>query len=327
MTNVKPIEEILSRYLEFSKTIDWNQKPIELYDPVKYIMDQQGKKLRPLSLMLISALTDAPLDVAAKAGYAIELFHNFTLAHDDIMDDAPLRRGKETMYKKYGQNSSILSGDVMLIESLRMMYEVEIATNKKDIVSTFVQAAREICEGQTMDMAFEQREDVSLEEYIEMIRLKTAVLIGCAMKIGAILGNTETEFQNQIYSIGETLGITFQIQDDWLDSYGDTSLVGKNANGDIIQRKKTALFLLALQKSNTMQKEKLLHLYDKKNNSDDRTKSTLSLFSDLEINSEIKTMIKSFEAKSLNAIHQLNLNDKAQSTLIEFINIIKNRNS
>ena len=129
MTNVKPIEEILSRYLEFSKTIDWNQKPIELYDPVKYIMDQQGKKLRPLSLMLISALTDAPLDVAAKAGYAIELFHNFTLAHDDIMDDAPLRRGKETMYKKYGQNSSILSGDVMLIESLRMMYEVEIASN------------------------------------------------------------------------------------------------------------------------------------------------------------------------------------------------------
>jgi len=222
--------------------VDYPQHPARLYDPIRYIMRFGGKRIRPVLLLLSSGLFNKDITIAIEAALAIETFHNFTLVHDDIMDNAPLRRGKDTVHIKWGVNNAILSGDVMMVEANKHLTNLDTAI-LKDALQCFNTTAQGVCEGQQLDMEFEERADVSIEEYINMIRLKTAVLVGGSMKLGAIVGGASQHDAELLYQFGENFGIAFQLQDDILDVYGDPAKFGKQVGGDIISNKQTFLLL------------------------------------------------------------------------------------
>lgn len=225
--------------------IEYPTHPASLYIPIQYIMSLGGKRIRPVMVMMASELFTAEVMKSLDVALAIETFHNFTLVHDDIMDNAPLRRGKQTVHEKWGVNNAILSGDVMMVESNKHLSKVDI-TVLKPVLDTFNATAQGVCEGQQLDMEFESRDDVTIDEYLEMIRLKTAVLLGGAMKLGAIVGGAKNEDAALLYEFGENLGIAFQLQDDILDVYGNPDKFGKQVGGDIIANKKTFLHLKTL---------------------------------------------------------------------------------
>lgn len=258
--------------------IDYPEHPANLYAPIRYIMGLGGKRIRPVMVLMATELFTSDIYCALDVALAIETFHNFTLVHDDIMDNAPLRRGKQTVHEKWGNNNAILSGDVMMVESNKHLSKVNINV-LKPVLDTFNATAQGVCEGQQLDMEFERRTDVSISEYLEMIRLKTAVLLGGAMKLGAIVGGANDTDAALLYEFGENLGVAFQLQDDILDVYGNPEKFGKQVGGDIIANKKTFLHLstLALAQGdeskelvniNTDQQDKIAkvtQLYDKYN--------------------------------------------------------------
>lgn len=229
--------------------IEYPPHPADLYEPIRYIMSLGGKRIRPVMVLMASELFNEDVNIAIDVAIAIETFHNFTLVHDDIMDNAPLRRGSKTVHEKWGTNNAILSGDVMMVESNKHLSKVDI-TVLKPTLDTFNATAQGVCEGQQLDMEFEQRSDVSIAEYLEMIRLKTAILLGGAMKLGAIVGGATTHNADLLYQFGENLGVAFQLQDDILDVYADPDKFGKQVGGDIIANKKTFLLLKALSLAN-----------------------------------------------------------------------------
>lgn len=222
--------------------VEYPEQPARLYEPLRYIMGLGGKRIRPVLLLLAAELFDKDAATAMEAALAIETFHNFTLIHDDIMDNAPLRRGHDTVHIKWGVNNAILSGDVMMVEANKHLTNLN-SDVLKDALTCFNTTAQGVCEGQQLDMEFEQREDVSIPEYINMIRLKTAVLVGGAMKLGAIVAGAAQSDADLLYSFGENFGIAFQLQDDILDVYGDPVKFGKQVGGDIISNKQTFLLL------------------------------------------------------------------------------------
>jgi geranylgeranyl diphosphate synthase type II len=238
------------------KSHQYGESPKELYEPISYLMALGGKRLRPMLVMLGYALFDRnPKEVVDQA-LAVEVFHNFTLMHDDIMDDAPLRRGKATVHEKWNANTAILSGDVMLVKA----YDLLLNTPKrqlKQVIRMFNTCAAEVCEGQQFDMVFETKTKVTEAEYLEMIRLKTAVLIGMSLELGAVLADAKEADQKALYNFGVNIGIGFQLKDDLLDVYGDQSKFGKQVGGDIIANKKTFLLIEALEKANSKQKATL----------------------------------------------------------------------
>ncbi len=236
------LQEILEKAIP---QIQYPVHPANLYEPIRYIMSLGGKRIRPVMVLMATELFTEEIEKALDVALAIETFHNFTLVHDDIMDNAPLRRGKQTVHEKWGINNAILSGDVMMVESNKHLSKVNINV-LKPVLDTFNATAQGVCEGQQLDMEFEQREDVTIEEYIEMIRLKTAVLLGGAMKLGAIVGGANTAAAELLYTFGENLGVAFQLQDDILDVYGNPEKFGKQVGGDIIANKKTFLHLKTL---------------------------------------------------------------------------------
>jgi len=253
------LESYKIKFDQFLKDNAFSFDPKNLYEPIDYILSLGGKRIRPLLLLMTADLVGNQIKKALPAAMAVELFHNFTLLHDDIMDDAPLRRGKSSVHEKYDVNTAILSGDVMLILS----YQYLSKTNIRDLsilYRKFNKMAREVCEGQQMDMDFENRHDVSIAEYIEMIRLKTSVLIGTTLEMGAIISEADERVSKHLYGFGENIGIAFQIQDDLLDTFG-TPLVGKQKCGDIIQNKKTYLYLKALDLASKDEKNTLLRLF------------------------------------------------------------------
>jgi len=225
--------------------ISYPKHPANLYEPIRYMMNLGGKRIRPVIVLMASELFNDDINIAIDVALAIETFHNFTLVHDDIMDNAPLRRGAQTVHEKWGNNNAILSGDVMMVESNKHLSKVAIHV-LKPVLDTFNTTAQSVCEGQQLDMEFEQRSDVSISEYLEMIRLKTAVLLGGAMKLGAIVGGASEHNASLLYNFGENLGVAFQLQDDILDVYGNPEKFGKQVGGDIIANKKTFLHLKAL---------------------------------------------------------------------------------
>ncbi|MET3113609.1 geranylgeranyl diphosphate synthase type II [Pedobacter sp. CG_S7] len=239
MHTTSELQEIIEKAIS---EIEYPAHPKNLYAPIAYIMNLGGKRLRPALVLIATDLFNGNIEEALPAALAIETFHNFTLIHDDIMDNAPLRRGKITVHEKWGTNNAILSGDVMMVESNKQLTKVKIEVLKA-VLDTFNATAQGVCEGQQLDMEFELRHDVGIAEYIDMIRLKTAVLVGGAMKIGAIVGGATNEEAQLIYDFGEKLGIAFQLQDDILDVYGDPEKFGKQIGGDIIANKKTYLLL------------------------------------------------------------------------------------
>lgn len=222
--------------------VDYPKHPSKLYEPISYIMRLGGKRIRPVLLLLSSEMFNDDVTIAIEAALAIETFHNFTLIHDDIMDNAPLRRGQDTVHIKWGVNNAILSGDVMMVEANKHLTNLNTDVLKASL-NCFNTTAQGVCEGQQLDMEFEQRSDVSIQEYINMIRLKTAVLVGGAMKLGAIVGGADEQDANLLYDFGENFGIAFQLQDDILDVYGDPVKFGKQVGGDIISNKQTFLLL------------------------------------------------------------------------------------
>ncbi|RYG14131.1 MAG: polyprenyl synthetase family protein [Chitinophagaceae bacterium] len=242
MHNPIHLQEIIEKAI---LTINYPENPANLYAPIRYIMNLGGKRIRPVMVLMASEIFNDDVTIALDVALAIETFHNFTLVHDDIMDNAPLRRGAQTVHEKWGNNNAILSGDVMMVESNKHLSKVDISV-LKPVLDTFNATAQGVCEGQQLDMEFEQRDDVSIEEYLEMIRLKTAVLLGGAMKLGAIVGGANEEHAELLYHFGENLGVAFQLQDDILDVYGNPKKFGKQVGGDIIANKKTFLHLKAL---------------------------------------------------------------------------------
>ena len=239
MHSIVELQDIVEQAI---KNVQYPSQPAKLYEPISYIMSLGGKRIRPVLLLLSSELFNDDVAIAVEGALAIETFHNFTLIHDDIMDNAPIRRGKDTVHVKWGVNNAILSGDAMMVEANRHMTRLDTSV-LKDVLTCFNDTASGVCEGQQLDMEFEQRTDVSIEEYINMIRLKTAVLVGGCMKIGAIIGGAGTEDANLLYDFGVNFGLAFQLQDDILDVYGDPVKFGKQVGGDIISNKQTFLLL------------------------------------------------------------------------------------
>lgn len=240
----KPISFYISLINESLKKRANKKTPINLYEPIAYTLNLGGKRIRPALLMLANNLFDGKDETAIDAALAIEVFHNFTLLHDDIMDEAPLRRGHPSVYKKWNTNVAILSGDVMLMQSIQLLSKNN-HTNLHDVLDIFNTAAIQVCEGQQLDMDFEKLSTVSIDDYLNMIELKTAVLLGASLKIGAVISETPAGNAHHIYEFGKNLGVAFQLMDDILDLYGDPDKVGKRIGGDVIVNKKTYLLLKA----------------------------------------------------------------------------------
>ncbi len=254
------ITQYQKSFLEYMETKVTIKEPANLYEPIRYILHLGGKRLRPVLVLMSSEIFDSSYKKALNAALAIEVFHNFSLVHDDIMDDAPLRRGKETVHERWDINTGILSGDAMLIYAYQLLenYEGEIF---KELLQLFNRTAMLVCEGQQYDVDFETRDDVEIEDYLKMIEYKTAVLVAASLQMGAIIAETSAENKQGVYEFGRLLGIAFQLQDDYLDAFGDPEAFGKQVGGDIIENKKTFLYLTALQMADAVEARQLEHLY------------------------------------------------------------------
>ncbi len=249
-------EEILTKVNTFLDNIPYDRKPQSLYEPIKYVLSMGGKRIRPvLMLLAYNLFKDDPENILMPA-CALETYHNYTLLHDDLMDNADLRRGHQTVHRRWDANTAILSGDSMLVLAYQRMAQCS-ADKMQQVLTLFTETALEIGEGQQYDMDFEHRNDVREEEYIEMIRLKTSVLLACATKIGAILAGASAQDADNIYRFGEQMGLAFQLQDDFLDVYGDTKVFGKAIGGDIVSNKKTYMLINAFNRADAAQRAEL----------------------------------------------------------------------
>lgn len=257
---MQPLAAYQERFQQHLDQQTLPDNPRGLYEPIAYIMGLGGKRIRPVLTLMSAELFGADVSHALPAATAVEVFHNFSLVHDDIMDHAPLRRGHETVHEKWNLNTGILSGDAMLILAYRHFEAYEPAVFR-ELAKLFSQTALEVCEGQQWDVDFETRDDVTIPEYLKMIEYKTAVLLGAALKMGGIVAGTSDKNKEAIYDFGRNLGIAFQLQDDYLDAFGDAATFGKQIGGDIIENKKTYLYLKALEQAAPLEREALLQLY------------------------------------------------------------------
>lgn len=253
MINADQILKLVNDYLV---QLPYDRRPASLYEPIRYVLSMGGKRIRPVLMLLSYNLFKENPETILMPACALETYHNYTLLHDDLMDNADLRRGHETVHKKWNANTAILSGDSMLVLAYQRMQQCS-SDKMAEVLALFTETALEIGEGQEYDMAFEHRDDVSEEEYIEMIRLKTSVLLACALKIGAILAGASKEDADNLYRFGEQIGLAFQLQDDFLDVYGDTRVFGKAIGGDITSNKKTFMLINALNHANEEQRRQL----------------------------------------------------------------------
>lgn len=253
MINADQILKLVNDYLV---QLPYDRRPASLYEPIRYVLSMGGKRIRPVLMLLSYNLFKEDPETILMPACALETYHNYTLLHDDLMDNADLRRGHETVHKKWNANTAILSGDSMLVLAYQRMQQCS-SDKMAEVLALFTETALEIGEGQEYDMAFEHRDDVSEEEYIEMIRLKTSVLLACALKIGAILAGASKEDADNLYRFGEQIGLAFQLQDDFLDVYGDTRVFGKAIGGDITSNKKTFMLINALNHANEEQRRQL----------------------------------------------------------------------
>jgi geranylgeranyl diphosphate synthase type II len=273
--------ELLSQKfaLHFEKR-HFPEEPSSLYEPNEYFLRIGGKRIRPVLCLMGNELFDEIRPDAWEAASAIELFHNFTLIHDDIMDKAPLRRGQETIHSKYGTSTAILAGDVMLVTSYEKIGSVQLSVTRQ-VQSIFNATAKAVCEGQQYDMDFEKRQDVSFAEYLNMIELKTSALLAASLKIGSILGGAGQRNQDLLYDFGRKLGLAFQVQDDYLDAFGDPEKFGKQTGGDILSNKKTFLLIHALEAAGATQKKELKQLLQ--NRSGDKIEKVIQIYRDCKV--------------------------------------------
>jgi geranylgeranyl diphosphate synthase type II len=305
MQVIQPFLQVFLSYLEEYPIM---REPRELYEPVQYILRLGGKRLRPVGLLMATSVFDSSYDRALPAAMALETFHNFTLMHDDIMDDAPLRRGKPTVHLKYDLNTGILSGDAMLILAYQMLMDAQPKALVPELLALFNKTAIEVCEGQQMDINFESREGVLIEEYLRMIELKTAVLFACALQMGARIGGASMEDATHLYDYGRNIGIAFQLQDDLLDTFGDPDKVGKKTGGDIAQNKKTYLFLKALEVAGPAEQKELIRLFsDRTAVEEEKIERVIQLFQQLGIREAAESIKNEYRDKAYQSLERVSV--------------------
>ncbi len=316
---MKPLFDLQTIISEEVNKLSFPTYPAELYEPIKYILSLGGKRMRPALLLMACDMFGGDVQKAIPPALAIEVFHNFTLMHDDIMDNAPLRRGSVTVHERWNQNVGILSGDVMLIEGYKLMMQVDDHL-LRPILDIFNDTAVGVCEGQQIDMEFENRSDVNIEEYINMIRLKTAVVLGGALKIGAMIGGASSTDADLLYTFGEQLGIAFQLQDDILDVYGNPEKFGKQVGGDILANKKTFLLIKALALANEAQTRELNHWISvqQPNKNEEKVIAVTELYNQLQVRQFAENAMQTYTDKAFEALDAISLPTEHKQYLRDF---------
>lgn len=305
--------------------MDLPVEPSNLYDPLRYFMTLGGKRMRPILTLMGTELFGAQKENAIHAAASIEVFHNFTLIHDDIMDRAPLRRNKETVHTKWNENIAILSGDVLFVKAYQQIAK-QRSEHLPELLQLFNKTAIEVCEGQQMDMDFESRTNVSIEEYLEMIRLKTSVLLGCALEMGAIIANANEKDRKALYDFGQHIGIAFQIQDDILDLYADQATFGKQVGGDVISNKKTLLNLKAYDLADATQLHVLQQL-SVENDLNFKVQKTKELYTLIGARESCEETMREHYQIALNALNSIQVNGEAKFPLISLADYLMVRNT
>jgi geranylgeranyl diphosphate synthase type II len=322
MRSIGGLQDIISTTFD---SVSFPEEPAQLYDPISYTLNLGGKRIRPLLVLMGCELYHGNPEEAVPAVLAIELFHNFTLLHDDIMDRAQLRRGKETVYKKWNTNVAILSGDTMF--ALACEYLSKAGPDVLPLaLSEFTRTARMVCEGQQYDMNFESEKIVSISDYLEMIRLKTAVLIGCSLKLGAILAKAPPSETEKVYLFGENIGMAFQLQDDLLDVFGDENKFGKEIGGDILTGKKTFLLLTAYEKANEEERSELDRCFSGQSiPAEEKIRRVKRVYESLNIREITLEMIKKYFATALLACEEIRADEQDKEVLRVFANDLLKR--
>ncbi|OYT16491.1 MAG: isoprenyl synthetase [Bacteroidetes bacterium 4572_77] len=324
MLSLQEYQEIIKSRIE-SKV--YTNAPKELYDPINYTMNLGGKRLRPTLTLMACDIFDGKTMYAVNAALGLETFHNFTLLHDDIMDEAPIRRGMPTVYKKWDANRAILSGDTMMV----LAYDYLLESPKEllyPLFKAFNRIGKEVCEGQQFDMNFEKAENVSIEDYLLMIKLKTAVLIGGSLQVGAIIADAPKEQIRLIYHFGEKIGMAFQLQDDLLDAFGDSSIFGKQTGGDIRTNKKTYLYLKALELADKQDFQRLKLLYaENEEENQHKVAEVIALFNKYGIENKTRELMDKYYNESLEFLREINLNQEKENRLIAVADTLMNRSN
>jgi len=323
--NMASLSQLAAQYQQYHLVSGIKGFPPELYEPVEYIMGLNGKRARPVLCLAACDLFDGDIQQALPLAYAVELFHNFTLVHDDIMDQAPLRRGQHTVHKQFGMARAILSGDVMMIHVYERFKQLPDAAFRQ-VMDVFNQAAIQVCEGQQLDMNFEERQQVTLSEYLQMISYKTAVLLGASLQIGGIVAGASESDQKALYKTGVDTGIAFQIQDDILDSFGDEAAFGKSIGGDIRQNKKTFLLVRAMELAKGEDKTQLEHYLNNDTvDPEEKVAAIKQLYRKLQVTDAAEQLRQEYHKGALEALHSLNVPQDRLEPLEEFINSLFER--
>jgi len=308
-------EELLKKVNEALDNLVYDRQPASLYDPIRYVLSIGGKRVRPvLTLLSYNLYKDDPLSIMSQA-IGLETYHNFTLLHDDLMDNADMRRGHETVHKKWDANRAILSGDTMLLQAFERVEECD-PTKLPDVFKVFIQTTLEIGEGQQLDVEFETRNDVTEDEYIEMIRLKTSVLLACACKVGAIMAGASADDTDNLYKFGEKLGLAFQLQDDLLDVYGDPAVFGKNIGGDITSNKKTYMLINAFNCATPAQREELTKWVNAKEfDRNEKVAAVTNLYNEIGIRKLCEQKMEQYYQESLVYLAKVNVSEERKAEL------------
>lgn len=322
MINADQILKLVNDYLV---QLPYDRRPASLYEPIRYVLSMGGKRIRPVLMLLSYNLFKEDPETILMPACALETYHNYTLLHDDLMDNADLRRGHETVHKKWNANTAILSGDSMLVLAYQRMQQCS-SDKMAEVLALFTETALEIGEGQEYDMAFEHRDDVSEEEYIEMIRLKTSVLLACALKIGAILAGASKEDADNLYRFGEHIGLAFQLQDDFLDVYGDTRVFGKAIGGDITSNKKTFMLINALNHANEEQRRQLESwIGATKFDRDEKVAAVTRLYNEIGIDRMAQDKIAYYFEQSRKYLQAVSVDESRKAELAAYAQRMMNR--
>ena len=322
MIDLLPYQQSIEKAIS---NLNFPDQPNNLYDPLKYFMKIGGKRMRPILALMACELFEKPREDAMNVALAVEIFHNFSLIHDDIMDEAPLRRGHETVHKKWNPNVAILSGDVLFVKAYSLLANYNGDT-LSDLLQIFNKTAIEVCEGQQWDMDFETSESVSIPDYLKMIANKTAVLLGCSLEMGAIVANAKKEDRQALYKFGVNLGTAFQLQDDLLDVYGDTEKFGKQIGGDILSNKKTFLLLTAQNTANEQQKETLIKWQNSTPNAE-KVEGVIKLYDELNIKQLTEGKIQEFYQAAMANLEALSVSEIQKQPLRILSDFLMNRES
>ncbi|MBP5777918.1 MAG: polyprenyl synthetase family protein [Prevotella sp.] len=320
-------EELLKKVNEALDGIKYDRQPATLYDPIKYVLALGGKRVRPVLMLLAYNLFKEDPERIMTQAIGLETYHNFTLLHDDLMDNADMRRGHETVHKKWNPNQAILSGDTMLLQAFQRMGQCE-ADKLQQVIGLFTETTLEIDEGQQLDVEFETRNDVTEAEYIEMIRLKTSVLLACAVKIGAILGGASIEDQENLYKFGEQIGLAFQLQDDLLDVYGDPKLFGKNIGGDITSNKKTYMLINAVNRANDVQRKELMGWIEAETfDRNEKVKAVTRLYDEIGIRQLCEQKMEACYALAMEYLAKVSVSEERKAILSAYAAAMMKRQS